>query len=499
MQGSTRVKLLLIVAAITLLVRLPFFFHDVIDPDEGSFALMGQDILDGNLPYDKLWDLKPPLLFYVFAATIAVFGKSIPAIRLGGLLCAFGAAWLIFLCAERLRGARAGFIAALFYIIYSTLSESGAGTVSEIVAVVPLSAAMLVMLKAELRARDFFFAGFFISLACLIRLNLGYVAIAGGLLLLSGRFVRSRAGLPGRIFSYVAGGAIPLALCFLPYAIAGKERLFLTAMIYAPLSYANSQMSLITAMNRYAETAFEPGSLLMNLPILACLAFGAPRFFRGMKKLPGSTKSYLGMLAVFAGATAVSILKSGPAYEHYLIQLLPFVAIFCAFLLDGLLDTRWKPLILLLSFLYLIVPLYQIGSAYKPVLSRAMAGERLVCGSTLEIAEYLKTVNPGNKPVYFMDAQMAEWLLGLKPITKEATTPSNIGREYVMKALDGPSATTYSELSAILDKKPEFIVKPTAVWYLIEHRKASTLLSEELFKNYEPLREIGEFVIYKRS
>ena len=498
MQRSTRIKLLLIVASITVLVRLPFFFHDVIDPDEGTFALMGQDIVDGNLPYDKLWDLKPPLLFYFFAATIAVFGKSIPAIRFSGLLCAFAAAWLIFLCAERLGGARTGFIAAFLFIITSTLSETGAGTVSEIIAIVPLTAAMLVMLKDKVGARDFFFAGFFISLACLIRLNLAYVALAGGLLLLSGRFLRPHAAFFTRICSYVAGGAIPLGLVFLPYVIAGKERLFSTAMIYAPLSYADSQMSMIGAMHKYICTAFEPRSLLVNFPVLACIACGAPRYFCRMKDFPDSTKSFMTMLAVFAGATAVSILKSGAAYEHYLIQLLPFATIISAFFLDGLLDTRWKPLVLLLSVLYLILPARQIALAYEPVVSRAMAGERLVYGASYEIAEYLKTANPGSKPVYFMGAQMAEWLLGVKPISKEATTPSNIGREYLMKALDGPSATSYSELAAILDKKPEFIVKPAVVYYLLAHPRASALLSEVLFMDYEPVRQISKFVIYKR-
>jgi hypothetical protein len=382
--------------------------------------------------------------------------------------------------------------------VTSTFSESGAGTVSEIVAVVPLTAAMLVLLKEEVRAKDFFFAGFFISLACLVRLNLGYVAVAGGLLLLGGNFLRPREGVFKRVFSYVAGGAFPLAVVFAPYVITGKQRLFATAMIYAPLSYSNSQMSFMGAIHKYLFTAFEPSRLLVSLPILAGIALGAPQYFLGLKEIPDSTKSYMAMLGVFGGATALSILKSGPAFEHYIIQLLPFTAIFAAIFLDGLLDTRWKPLVLVVALLYLILPICQIASACEPVLSRARVGGRLVYGASYEIAEYLKAENPGNKPVYFMGAQMAEWLLGAKPILKQATTPSNIGREYLMKALDGPGATTFSELTAILNKKPEFIVKPTVVFYLNGHPEALALLSEKLLMNYEPVREIDQFVIYKR-
>ncbi len=498
MQRSTRVKLLLIVAVITLLVRLPFFCRDVVDPDEGTFVLMGQDILDGNLPYDKLWDLKPPLLFCFFAATIAVFGKSIPAVRFGGFLCALAAAWLIFLCAERVGGTRAGFMAALLFIFTSTLSESGAGAVSEIVAVVPLSSAMLVLLKDEVRWKDFFLAGLFISLACLIRLNLCYVALATGLVLPSGRFFRPRAGFWARICGYAAGGVVPVLLAFIPYVLAGKERLFSTAMIDAPLSYANSQMSMLASMLKYMHTTFEPRFFMAYFPVLICLVCGTPLYLHRIKKIPVLKKSLLATPAVLGAATAVSILKSGPAFEHYLIQLLPFAAVICAFFIDCALETRWKPFILALSILYMVAPLGRIAHAYEPVLSRAMAGERLVYGPAYEIARYLKKVNPDNKPVYFMGAQMSEWLLGVKPICKEATTPSNISREYLMKSLDGPSATASFELAAILRKKPVFIVKPAAVWYLMAHPRASELLSQELFKNYEPIREIGEYVIFKR-
>ena len=39
-----------------LLLRLPFFFPDTIDWDESTLILMGQGLLDGLLPYDRIWD-----------------------------------------------------------------------------------------------------------------------------------------------------------------------------------------------------------------------------------------------------------------------------------------------------------------------------------------------------------------------------------------------------------------------------------------------------------
>ena len=79
---------LLAYLALSLLLRLPFFFVSGIDWDEGTFVIMGQDILDGYLPYTRLWDFKPPLAFAAYALAIATLGHSIEAVRVAGTICA---------------------------------------------------------------------------------------------------------------------------------------------------------------------------------------------------------------------------------------------------------------------------------------------------------------------------------------------------------------------------------------------------------------------------
>ena len=55
---------------LAIIVRLPFFFKDVIDWDESTYILMGQSVLDGHLPYTELWDLKPPGAFLIYAVSM---------------------------------------------------------------------------------------------------------------------------------------------------------------------------------------------------------------------------------------------------------------------------------------------------------------------------------------------------------------------------------------------------------------------------------------------
>ena len=82
---------------ITVVIRFPYFFPAVIDWDESTQIIMGQDILDGQLPYIDLWDNKPPLSFLSYAFFILFFGKSIIAIRLAGSICVVTTAYLIYI------------------------------------------------------------------------------------------------------------------------------------------------------------------------------------------------------------------------------------------------------------------------------------------------------------------------------------------------------------------------------------------------------------------
>ncbi len=67
------------IALLTLAVRLPFAHF--IDDDEAFYSLVGQRWLHGLWPYTGSFDVKPPLLFAMFAAVQAVFGMSLATIK----------------------------------------------------------------------------------------------------------------------------------------------------------------------------------------------------------------------------------------------------------------------------------------------------------------------------------------------------------------------------------------------------------------------------------
>lgn len=81
--------------------------------DHGIFAVLGEGILQGKLPYRDLWDFKPPGIFLTFALAQAVFGAHMASIRILEVLCLALSGWFLVLLGRRyFADARAGLMAA---------------------------------------------------------------------------------------------------------------------------------------------------------------------------------------------------------------------------------------------------------------------------------------------------------------------------------------------------------------------------------------------------
>src|SRR5258707_15636506 len=62
--------------------------------DQGVFAYMGAEILDGRLPYLQTWESDFPGLMWIQALEILLLGKSIAMFRLFDLIVQLGSAYL---------------------------------------------------------------------------------------------------------------------------------------------------------------------------------------------------------------------------------------------------------------------------------------------------------------------------------------------------------------------------------------------------------------------
>ena len=108
--------------ALLLVVSVPFLFlklgMPLLDPDEGLYAAIAQEMLSrsdwviphvNGLPYLE----KPPLYFWLTAATMWLVGPTEWAVRVWSALAALGTVLLTWRIGRRLYGASAGFLAGI--------------------------------------------------------------------------------------------------------------------------------------------------------------------------------------------------------------------------------------------------------------------------------------------------------------------------------------------------------------------------------------------------
>jgi 4-amino-4-deoxy-L-arabinose transferase-like glycosyltransferase len=494
---------------LSFVIRLPFFFPDVIDWDESTYILWGQSVLEGHLPYTEIWGFKPPLAFVFYACAIGLMGKSIVAVRIAGTICVALTAFLTYLTGKALWDHRTGIIAATFCIVLSSLIRSGQAVMTEHVALVPLVGVLSLLVTRRPNTRIFFLAGILMALATFVRINLAYVAVFTGFFIVFSVFTEPHRSIKYSLrcgSAYAFGGLLVLILIYLPYVFTGNQKLWWTSVVLAPLSYAGSQMSFLGAFKWHIHYIWKTISDIKQ-PLFG---IGALVWLGGLAGLGAITiqmryatrNKRLGsiLLIVFLLSTTISILKGGAVYEHYLIQVSPFIALCAAAFLNTffLSNARW--LIIGIVTIALLTSILSIIPEYRMMTSRALSGQSITYGAAYEIAAYLKQNNPSGEPIYMMTDHIVYWLLDAKPMSKSTAHPANISKEYLLNVLVGPGTTTEMELAKVLAKKPRYIVfEGSFPWYLRNKPAAMFLLGETLKTQYVLVDRIQGRQIFRRK
>jgi hypothetical protein len=186
---------------------------------------------------------------------------------------------------------------------------------------------------------------------------------------------------------------------------------------------------------------------------------------------------------------------SGAAYPHYLIQAAPFFALSTGVLIDVLMRTRGRLVVLSLFLLVLLIPTLKTIGRYPETFNRVFETGTWPTGSAYRIADYIRDQNDTDEPIYLMTDHLVYWLIDAEPLTKLAH-PSGIGKEFFLRMFLGPDATSDGEMRKILDQRPRYIVKKEKTRYLPESTRK--LLENELRESYELVETIEDRRIHRR-
>jgi len=228
---------LVIICAMVIRVRLASV---PLERDEGEYAYMGQQLLQGVSPYASAYTLKLPGVHAVYAVIMAVFGQTHTGIHLGLLIANLTAIVLVFVLAKRLFNPVAGVTAgASFAIMSVSQSVLGIWANAEHFLIVPaLVGILLIYGIAEKRRYGLVFAaGLMMGLAFLIKQHGIFFAVLGVVYLLYADLMNRPVAWKKLIFSqiaFAAGVIVPFGItCLLIWRAGVFDKFWFWTFTYA--------------------------------------------------------------------------------------------------------------------------------------------------------------------------------------------------------------------------------------------------------------------------
>ena len=447
-------------------IRFPFFFRDYIDRDESTFILIGKSITDGHLPYDHMWDLKPPLLFYFFAFVQYIFPNSLVAIRFFGVLIVFISAVVLVQIAKTV-GARNSFAIGLSYIILSSLFGSLQGIMSEHLAVLFFLPGLLFFLKNKSTV-NLLLSGFLFGCALLCKLNYAYAVAA---LVLYYFIIEYRStGLTTLIKHIIlisVGVILPTVIIAIPYIMQDKLNLYIDSVFMATLEYGHT--TKFSALHKLRVAAW----IIVLGMIISVLA---------LKFSTRSERKHVGLFITLFAATIFTFYSSGTLNGHYLVQVYPFMALL---ILGFTIKGEFKPGYLKYAIIVLLLSIESYIEYYR-VIKHYSEHSTLYHGKAFTTINELKKRGLEKKKIFFADHHIGYWFLHEYPLTRSVTHPSSLSRPAFFKHF-GNTRNSMEETKYIMEElNPEVIVsRKECLSFFLETDPENLYFTERMKNFYE--------------
>lgn len=266
-QKASLLAMALISLGVVVWVRLRLLGVPL-ERDEGEYAYMAQQFLQGVLPYTESQSMKFPGIYFVYAGILAVFGESPVSIHLSLLMVNLATAFLLFLLGRNLLNLFAGIAAAVcFSVLTLSPSMQGFWANSEHFVLLPALGGILLLRMAQDQPERFFFSGLLLGCALLIKQHAIFFCLFG-IVYLGSRFVRPSQPMK-KPFLYIglfaAGGLAPVIFTGLLYGASGNFSYFW----FCTVQYASEYVSMVSAGDGFENFKYNFAQILeSNFPIL---------------------------------------------------------------------------------------------------------------------------------------------------------------------------------------------------------------------------------------
>ncbi|MFH1541744.1 MAG: glycosyltransferase family 39 protein [bacterium] len=304
---------LFLIIILQLVLRQPFL-AEPLERDEGVYGYMAQRINAGDLPYRDVFDHKPPVVYYLYAAAFNIFPDNLLTVRLLGALASLISLLLLFFIGRRLWGEEAGLIAAFLYAIFSVGPYSqGTSSNTEVFMMMFLLASFLSFLK-----KRNFATGLLAGAALMTKLVAVFNVFALFVFLL---YLLGNKQIGWRQIVVFSLATVLVPLAFVAYFLGqGILADFWSAVVTYNLNYVSPAGSL-------AGVIIWPWRMAKAENGLIWLLGGVGVYFIVRYYRKPENYLVLGWLL----ASLLGLCAGGHFYGHYFIQIIPVLVLLSAF------------------------------------------------------------------------------------------------------------------------------------------------------------------------
>ena len=341
----TRMFLIVLIA---IVLRAPYASVSFFNVDEALIAVMANTLLDGGVLYRDVWEHQAPLSYFIYSLVFILFGKNnMTAIHLFGIGWIIATALMIYKLADEFYGnkVKPGFLAALFYVIVISTYESWdvLAINTEILLVLPITAAVFFLLRGEKVSNPWFFifSGMLCALGAMAKQTGGIVLPAMLLYLIVVQLLQ-RGKVPWRetikrCLQVVFGFSLVIGVFIAYFWVHNALKDFFYLTVKHPFEYS----ALIDL--DYFKYRLKVRTLDIVIPnfLLWGTAFFTAGYIviRGLKKfmvraIPQEwniTDRAELLLVLWLFASLLGISMSGRFFGHYYIQAFPVLSLLAAY------------------------------------------------------------------------------------------------------------------------------------------------------------------------
>lgn len=334
---------LILVLALTLVLRIPSFFEPYSYGDETTYLTLGESIREGKILYKDIFDHKPPLLYFIAAAAGNLFWfKAILAFwSLVTIVLFWKLTVALFADKPKLQKA-----AIIIFALLTTLPLLEGNIANAENFMIGLSiAGFLILLTKTLNFRNIFFAGVLFSLATLFKVPALFDTPVIVFYWLITSNLREIKKISLRTLYLGIGFLFPILLTFIWYALRGAFDDFFKWGFLINFTYISA----------YRPSDADLPFIQKNLPLI----------IRGLLVLAGVFLTYLArrkisnqfvFLTIWLFFTLFAITLPERPYPHYILQAAAPLSILVAMLFT--LGTIEQTLVILPLTVFFVVPVY---------------------------------------------------------------------------------------------------------------------------------------------